>query len=98
LSRTRFWLSDVDAAIERAEGVQEETVDRMVQGGVDASGDTGESDPLLAIRDALQTFPADEIVLFTHVAGDLNWLEEGVVDEVRERVEIPVDHLIVESP
>jgi hypothetical protein len=98
LSRTRFWLSDVDAAIERAEGVQEETVDRMVQEGVDASGDTGESDPLLAIRDALQTFPADEIVLFTHPAGDLNWLEEGVVGEVRERVEIPVDHLIVESP
>jgi hypothetical protein len=29
-------------------------------------GDTGESDPLLAIEDALRTFPADQIVLFTH--------------------------------
>jgi hypothetical protein len=53
-TRTRFWLSDVDAAIERAEEVQEETVDRMVQEGVDAAGDTGESDPLLAIQDALE--------------------------------------------
>ena len=97
-TRTRFWLSDVDPAIERAEAVQEETVDRMVEEGVDAAGDTGESDPLLAIQDALQTFPADEIVLFTHPAGDLNWLEDGVVDEVRDRFEIPVDHLIVESP
>ena len=64
---------------------------------VDAAGDTGESDPLLAIQDALQTFPADEIVLFTHAGGELNWLEEGVVEEARERFEIPVDHLIVES-
>jgi hypothetical protein len=63
--------------------VQEETVERMEQEGVDAAGDTGESDPLLAIQDALQTFPADEIVLFTHAAGDLNWLEEGVVEEAR---------------
>jgi hypothetical protein len=96
-TRTRFWLSDVDAAIERAEEVQEESVGRMVQEGVDAAGDTGETDPLLAIQDALQTFPADEIVLFTHAAGDLNWLEEGVVEEARERFEVPVDHLIVES-
>jgi len=96
-TRTRFWLSDVDPAIERAEEVQEETVERMEQEGVDAAGDTGESDPLLAIQDALQTFPADEIVLFTHAGGELNWLEEGVVEEARERFEIPVDHLIVES-
>jgi hypothetical protein len=97
-TRTRFWLSDVDAAIKRAEEVQEETVDRMVQEGVDAAGDTGESDPLLAIQDALQTFPADEIVLFTHAGGELNWLEEGVVEEARDRFELPVDHLIVGSP
>jgi hypothetical protein len=82
---------------ERAEEVQEETVDRMVQEGVDAAGDTGESDPLLAIQDALETFPADEIVLFTHAAGEVNWLEEGVVEEARERFEVPVAHLIVES-
>lgn len=95
-TRTRFWFSDVDSAIERAEDVQEETVERMEEDGVDAAGDTGESDPLLAIQDALQVFPADEIVLFTHAGGALNWLEEGVVDEARERFEVPVDHLVVE--
>jgi hypothetical protein len=95
-TRTRFWLSDVDPAIERAEEVQEETVERMDEEGVDAAGDTGESDPLLAIHDALQTFPADQIVLFTHRGGDRNWLEEGVVEEARERFDVPVEHLLVE--
>jgi len=96
-SRLRFWMSDPDPAIERAEAVQEETVERMDEEGVDAAGDTGESDPLLAIQDALQTFPADEIVMFTHPNGERNWLEEGIVDEAKERFDVPVSHLIVES-
>jgi hypothetical protein len=96
-SRTRFWISDPDPAIERAEEVQEETVERMDEEGIDAAGDTGESDPLLAIEDALATFPADEIVLFTHTSGARNWLEEGLVDQVRERFAGPVQHLVVEA-
>src|SRR5919202_2711859 len=94
-SKRRFLLADPDPAIERAEQVQEETVERLGEEGVDAAGDTGESDPLLAIQDALQTFAADEIVLFTHPDGSQNWLEEGVVDEAKERFEPPVRHLVV---
>ncbi len=69
----------------------------MDEEGVDAAGDTGEADPLLAVQDALQTFDADEIVLFTHPGEDSNWLEEGLVDEARERFEAPVRHLEVEA-
>lgn len=96
-TRLRFWLSDPDSAIERAEEVQEETVERMDEEGIDAVGDTGESDPMLAIQDALTTFPADEIVLFTHPGGAHNWLEEGLVEEVKERFDGPVQHLVVEA-
>lgn len=96
-SKLRFWMSDPDPAIERAEAVQEETVERMDEEGVDAAGDTGESDPVLAIQDALTTFAADEIVLFTHPQGQRNWLEEGVVDEVRERFGLPVAHIVIEG-
>jgi hypothetical protein len=96
-SRVRFWTSDTDEAIERAQQVQEETVERMTEEGVDAAGDTGESDPLLAIHDALQAFPADEIVLFTHPEGKRNWLEDGVVDEARDRFDAPVRHVLVET-
>src|SRR3954463_4832328 len=68
-SRTRFWLSDVDPAIERAEEVQEETVERMEEEGVDAAGDPGGWAPLLPLEDPLQPFPADEIVVFTPPGG-----------------------------
>jgi hypothetical protein len=95
-SRLRFWMSDPDPAIERAEAVQEETVERMDEEGIDAAGDTGESDPVLAIQDTLTTFAADQIVLFTHPGGDRNWLEEGVVDEIKQRFDLPVAHLVVE--
>src|SRR4051794_1522532 len=49
-TRRHLLFSDVDGAIERAEEVQEETVERMTEEGVDAAGDTGDSDPLLAIH------------------------------------------------
>jgi len=95
-SKRRMILSDPDPAIGRAEQVEEETVERLGEEGIEAAGDTGESDPLLAIQDALQTFPADEIVLFTHAGGEQNWLEEGLVDEAQERFRPPVRHMLVE--
>ena len=94
-NRFRFWMSDDDEAIARAEQVQEETVERMDDEGIDAAGDTGEADPLLAINDALATFEADEIVLFTHEGGKRNWLEEGIVDAAKERFDAPVRHMVV---
>jgi hypothetical protein len=96
-TKIRFLVSDPDPAIERAEEVEEETVERMDEEGVDAAGDTGESDPLLAVQDALTTYEADEIVLFTHPQGDRNWLEEGLVDEAKERFGADrVTHFVVE--
>ncbi len=84
-SKVRFWVSDPDPAIHRAEDVAKESVDRLEEEGVQAHGETGESDPLLALQDALATFEAENIVLVTHPDGELNWLEDGVVDQVRER-------------
>ncbi len=96
-TRTRFLLADPDPAIHRAEEVQEETVERLNEEGVDAVGQTGEEDPLLALQDALATFPADEIVLFTHSGGHQNWLENGLVDQAKERFAgTPVRHLTIE--
>ena len=84
-TKLRFLASDPDPAIERAEEVQEESVQRMNEDGLDAAGDTGESDPIQAIQDALATFRAEEIVLCTHREGQRNWLEDGVVDEAKQR-------------
>jgi hypothetical protein len=90
-SAVRFWLSDVDEAIERAEEVRRTTVANLDEEGVAASGDTGESDPLVAIRDALATFPADRIVVFTRPDSKSRYREDIDPSEIEERFGLPVD-------
>jgi glycine/D-amino acid oxidase-like deaminating enzyme len=97
-SKLRFLTSDPDEAIARAQEVADESAERMEEQGVDAAGDTGEGDPVQAIEDALVTFEADAIVLCTHVGGERNWQEDGVVDEVRERFpDQDVSHFEIEQ-
>jgi hypothetical protein len=86
-----FWVSDPDAAIHEAEVAQDETVERLEEEGIDAAGDTGESEPALAIQDALATFPADRIVIFSH-AGEKDYREEAGLEDVAERFGVPVTH------
>lgn len=89
-SPLRFWVSDVDAAIAHAERAQTESVERLSEAGVDASGEVGDSEPLVAIEDALRTFAADRIVVIAHEEGERDYQEGGFVDEVRERFGLPV--------
>jgi hypothetical protein len=86
-----FWVSDTDEAIHEAEVAQEETVERLEEEGIDVAGDTGESEPALAIQDALATFPADRIVIFSHV-GEKDYREEAGLGDVEERFGVPVTH------
>jgi hypothetical protein len=88
-SPLRFWIGDADRAIERAEEVQQETVERLEEEGVDAAGDTGDSEPLLAVQDALATFDADRILVFTHPGSEQAYREEEL-DEVERRFGVPV--------
>lgn len=86
-SKVAFWVSDSDDAIGEAEAAQEETVERLEEEGIDAAGDTGESEPGVAIEDALATFPADRIVVFTH--PDLDYREDQALED---RFGVPVMH------
>lgn len=94
-SAVRFWLSDADEAIQRAEKVRQRSVENLDREGVAASGDTGESDPLDAIRDALATFPADRIVLFIHPDSEQRYREGVDPAEVEERFGLPVENAAV---
>jgi hypothetical protein len=96
-SRIRFWTSDNDEAIARADQVQRESVERLSDHGVEATGDTGETDPLLALQDALATFPADEIVICTRPEGDQNWAEADLAEQAQERFSVPVKRIEVEA-
>jgi hypothetical protein len=89
-SALRFWLSDADAAIARAEEIRAESLDKLGEAGVSASGDTGESDPGKAIDDALKTFPADRILLFTHGGDERRYREDVDAGALQTRFGIPV--------
>lgn len=93
-SGLRFWVSDADEAIGKAEAVQEETVERLEEEGIDAAGDTGESEPLVALQDALATFPADRIVVFAHPGEEERFREDDVAG-AQERFGIPVEQRVV---
>lgn len=86
----RFWMADADGAIERAEAVRRQTVERLGAEGVPAVGDTGESDPEQAVQDALQTFAADRILLFTHPGGQELHREDVDVAALERRFGVPV--------
>lgn len=94
-SGLRFWMSDADEAIARAEEVRRQTLDQLGEEGVTSRGDTGESDPLTAIQDALQSFPADRIVLFTHSGDHQGYREDVDPAEIEERFGLPVDRATV---
>ncbi len=89
-SALRFWMSDADDAIAKAEQVRRESLERLSRDGVAATADTGEGSTADAIEDALKTFPADRIVVFTHPEGEQRYREDLDAGEVQARFRIPV--------
>jgi hypothetical protein len=67
------WLANDQRAFSHAERVAENTADQLPGETVEAVA--GEADVELAIRDALATFPADEIVVAVRPED-----EEGIVE------------------
>ncbi len=94
-SKVAFWVSDPDEAIAEAEEAQNETVERLEEGGVDAAGDTGESEPAVAIQDALATFAADRIVVFSHPESDRDYREDEGLADAEQRFGVPVTHALI---
>jgi hypothetical protein len=94
-SPVAFWVSDPDEAIAEADATQTETVERLEEEGLDAAGDTGESEPSVAIQDALATFPADRIVIFSHPEGDRDYREDEGLADAEARFGVPVTHAVI---
>ena len=95
-SRLKTWTSDEDGARLAAQERLDATLERLLSVGVDARGEVGDLDPLVAMEDAVRGFHPDEIVVSTHPLGKSNWLERGVVAAARERFDVPVTHVVVD--
>ncbi|HEX2086618.1 MAG TPA: hypothetical protein VHF89_13120 [Solirubrobacteraceae bacterium] len=80
-SKLRFWMSDADDAIADAQERGGEVAEELREEGAHARSETGEADPVVAVRDALATFPADRILVF----GD-----DELAQQVRSEVDVEV--------
>jgi hypothetical protein len=95
-SRASHWASDVDEAVELARQRMELSLIAIKQLGLKAKGEVGDSNPNVAIEDALRVFAADEIVISTHPPDRSRWLERGVVEKAKERIDLPISHVVVD--
>ena len=89
-SAVAFWMSDSDEAISDAESTAETTAAKLREGGARARAKTGESEPLLALQDALATFQADRVVIFVRDEDAARYREDDVVGEAGRRFGLPV--------
>jgi hypothetical protein len=96
-SRLQFLAGEVDDAIEAARLRLDATLRMLQEAGLKASGEVGDSDPNMALEDALRRFPADEIVIETHPPGRSKWLEQDVVEKARSDIGLPVTHIVVDA-
>jgi len=91
------WLANDQKAFSHAEEVAERTADRLPGEDVDAAA--GEANVGLAIRDALATFPADEIVVAVRPDEEEGLVESiGTDDAPQDRIEsVPVRYVVIKE-
>jgi hypothetical protein len=89
------WLTNADDdARERADDAASSIADALPSQGTEASA--GDPDPVLAVKDALGEFAADEIVVVTRPDEEATWLEEGGSDAIARALGgIKVTRLVV---
>lgn len=81
------WLaSDVDDALREAD-VRALAAEWALGDRASVEAQSGDVDPVLAVEDALATFPADEILVVGGAA------EDGVLDRSLRRFRLPVERL-----
>jgi GABA permease len=90
LSDTWTQAGAIDAAQERLD----RTLAVLRGEGLECSGSVGDMMPFAAVRDALDRFDAELIVISTHPVTRSRWLRKDLVEQVRGQFGIPVVHIV----
>jgi hypothetical protein len=72
------------------------TLELLNDAGLEAVGQVMDPDPYTAIQNALQFYPADEIVISTFPSTRSGWLRADLIERVRRITSKPVEHVVVE--
>ncbi len=90
----------------RSEGVSEAEVVRdlastlaeLYRADIDATGQPMSPDPFEAIRNAIEHYQVDEVLISTFAGESSRWLDEDLVGRTREITDKQVEHLEVGRP
>jgi hypothetical protein len=69
------------------------TLAEMYRNDIDATGQPMSPDPFLAIQNAIEHYRLDEILISTLKGEQSKWMEEGLIDRVKEITALPVRHV-----
>jgi hypothetical protein len=72
----------------------EQTLAALRQAGLEVSGYVTHPDPLTSIRNAVQSYPADEIVISTLPRAKSRWLRGDLIGQARRATGRPAEHLV----
>ena len=96
-SRIHYVASDIDAELREANERLDDVLAWARSEGLRVTGRVGDpSIALGAIEDELRMSGADEVILSTLPRGKSNWLETGIVERLREELDIPITHKVVD--
>jgi len=96
-SRVHYVASDVDKELDEARERLSTTLEWARGEGVAVTGRVGDPNVALgAIEDELRQYGADEVIISTYPSGRSNWLETGIVERLREELDVPVMHVVAD--
>jgi hypothetical protein len=74
------------------------TLAALYRADVDATGQPMSPDPFLAVKNAIEHYRIDEVLISTFAGESSHWLEQDLVGRVREITEKQVEHIEVGRP
>jgi hypothetical protein len=74
------------------------TLAELYRADVDATGQPMSPDPFLAVKNAIEHYRIDEVLISTFAGESSRWLEEDLIGRVREITEKQVEHIEVGRP
>ena len=69
------------------------TLAELYKEDIDATGQPMSPDPFHAVQNAIEHYRVDEILISTLRGEQSKWLEEGLIERVREITDKPVEHV-----
>jgi hypothetical protein len=96
-SRMHYIASDVDGELDEARDRLSSALEWARGEGLAVTGKIGDPNAALgAIEDELRLHGADEVIISTYPPGESNWLETGIVERLRDELDVPVTHVVVQ--